>query len=531
MARTSIPSRYTTGGVINNKIKKMSNNENNKRIIKNSLYLYARMFIMMAIGLYTSRIILKVLGVDNFGIYNAVGGIVSVFLIIRGSLSASTQRYITFALGENDQNKLSKVFSTSIIIHTCIAIAVVFFAETLGLWFLYNKMIIPDDRMFAALWTFQCVIVSTVVMIMSVPHNALIIAHEKMGIYAKISLFEVFAKLVFVFMLEYIQYDKLIIYSTTLVAIQIAVRIFYVQYCKKNYQESKFKYQIDKALIKDMGKFAGWSLFGNTAFITYTQGLNILLNTFLGPAINAARGIAVNIQGYANQFITGFQTAINPQITKSYAAGEYNYLHSLVFRSAKYSYYLIFIISLPIIIETPSILKLWLGEYPEYTVIFARLILMSTIINSMANPLITAIKATGKIKVYESVVGGLMLTILPVSYVLLRLGYPPYSVFIVHLTTEIVAQNARILIVGRQIKLKYMDFIKEVVLKVAAVTVVSSILPIYLHSQFCHSAMMSVANCAITLICSLIVIYTIGLNSKERKSITRLVFSKIKKNG
>ena len=506
-------------------------NENNKRIVKNSLYLYARMFIMMAIGLYTSRVILKVLGVDDFGIYNAVGGIVSVFLIIQGSLSASTQRYITFALGENAPNKLNKIFSTSVIIHTAISIIIVLFAETAGLWFLYNKMIIPADRMMAALWTYQCVIVSTVVMIISVPYNALIIAHEKMGIYAKISLFEAFAKLAFVIILKYVPFDKLVIYSTTLVAIQIIVRIFYVQYCKKNYQESKFKYQIDKSLIKDMGKFAGWSLFGNTAFITYTQGLNLLLNTFFGPAINAARGIAINIQAQASQFITGFQTAINPQITKSYAAGEYNYLHSLIFRSGKFSYYLIFIISLPIIIEAPTILRLWLGEYPDYTVVFARLILMSTIINSMANPLITAIKATGKIKVYESVVGGLMLTILPISYVFLKLGYPPYCVFIVHLLTELVAQNARILIVGKNIQLRYMDFMKEVVAKIALITIVSGILPAYIHMQYCDSTVMSIANCGITIIYSAITIYTLGLNSKERKSITRLVFSKIKKNG
>lgn len=489
------------------------------------------MFIMMAIGLYTSRIILKVLGVDDFGIYNAVGGIITVFLIIQASLSASTQRYITFALGENVPSRLSRVFSTSILIHVGISIAIVLFAETAGLWFLYNKMIIPEDRMVAAFWTYQCVIISTVVMIISVPYNALIIAHEKMGIYAKISLFEAFAKLIFVFLLVYVPFDKLIIYSILLVAIQITVRIFYVQYCKKSYQDCKFKYQIDKVMIKDMSKFAGWSLFGNTAFITYTQGLNLLLNTFFGPTINAARGIAVNIQAYANQFIIGFQTAINPQITKSYAAGELKYLHNLVFRSAKFSYYLIFIISLPIIIETPTILTLWLGEYPDYTVVFTQLIIMSTIINSMANPLITAIKATGKIKVYESVVGGLMLTILPVSYVFLRLGYPPYCVFIIHLLTELVAQNARILIVGKSIQLRYMDFIKEVVAKVALITIVSSILPAYIHMQYCDSTVMSIANCGITIIYNMITIYALGLNSKERKGITKLFLNKIKKNG
>lgn len=489
------------------------------------------MFIMIAVGLYTSRIILSVLGIDDYGIYNAVGGIISIFSIIQGTLSTSTQRYITYALGENNKERLCKVFSTSIIIHIGIAIAIVLLAETVGLWFLYNKMVIPDNRMFAALWTYQCVIISTVLMIMSVPYNALIIGHEEMGIYAKISLFETFAHLVFVFALAYITYDKLIIYATLLVAIQFSVRMFYIHFCKKRYEESKFKYQIDNALIKDMGRFAAWSLFGNTAFMTYTQGLNLLLNTFFGPAINAARGIAVTIQSRTIQFITGFQTAINPQITKSYATKEYDYLHKLISRSSKFSYYMILLLSLPIIIEAPTILRIWLGNYPEYTVIFIRVILMTTIINSMANPLITLVKATGDVKKYECIIGGLMLTILPISYIFLRLGYPPYSVFIVHLAIEIIAQNFRIIIAGNKIGLSYKKFAGEILVKVSLVTIVSSLLPVYIHLNYCHDSISSFTNCIITFIYSAIIIYILGLNKAERKAIINLVFKKLRKNG
>ncbi|MBR3612347.1 MAG: lipopolysaccharide biosynthesis protein [Bacteroidaceae bacterium] len=506
-------------------------NENNKRIIKNSLYLYARMFILLAIGLYTSRIILETLGVNDYGIYNAVGGIVTVFLVIQATLSTSTQRYITYALGKNDREQLNNVFSTSVIVHILFSVILVILAETAGLWFLYNKMIIPEERMFAALWTYQCVIISTVVMIISVPYNALIIAHEKMGIYAKISLFEAFAKLLLVFIIKYIPYDKLIIYSTFLVAIQLIVRFIYAHYCSKNYKESKIKYRIEKTLIKEMGKFAAWSLFGATAFMTYTQGLNLLLNTFFGPAINAARGIAVQVQSHAIQFITGFQTAINPQITKSYAAGDFKYLHELIFRSSKFSYYLILAISLPIIIEAPTILTLWLGKYPDYSVIFIRIILASSIINCMANPLITTIKATGNVKTYECVVGGLMLTILPISYIFLKMGYPPYIVFIVHLVIEIIAQNARILIVARRIQLTYKEFISNIIVKVISVTVISSIIPVCIHYHYCHSKTISIINCMIAVASALATIYIIGLNNKERTTITRTILKKIKKNG
>lgn len=503
---------------------------NNKRLAKNTLYLYFRMALLMCIGLYTSRVILNTLGVEDYGIYNAVGGVIAIFNIIQGTFSTSTQRFITFVLGKNDPQQLNRVFSTSVIIHIAIALIIAIFAETLGLWFLYNKMQIPADRMFAAFWVFQCVIISTVVMIISVPYNALIIAHEKMGVFAKISLFEAFAKLFLVLMLKFVPLDKLIVYAITLVTIQLIVRLFYTQYCKKNYKESHVTYKYDRSLIKDMSKFAGWSLVGNTAFITYTQGLNILLNTFFGPAVNAARGIAVNVQGHVLQLITGFQTAINPQITKTYAAGELKYMHELIFRSSKFSYLLMLVISLPIIIEAPAILYLWLGNVPENTVIFLRIILMSTLINTIANPLITSIKATGNIKVYEIVVGGLMLAILPISYVFLRLGYPPYTVFLVHLVIEIIAQNARILIVGKNIKLTYLDFVKKIIVRIAIITVLCSILPAYLHFHYCHNTMSSMVNCAVTVVYCIIIVYMLGLNKNEKRVITRFILKKIKRN-
>ena len=502
---------------------------NNKRIAKNAMALYFRMILITCVGLYTSRIILKVLGVNDYGIYNAVGGIIAMFNIIRGSLAASTQRYITYGLGKNDHTYLNKVFSTSVIIHICLAILIVLLAETIGLWFLYNKMIIPEERMVATFWVYQCVVASSVIMLISIPYNALIIAHEKMGIYAKISIFEAFAKLFIVFLLQFVTYDRLIVYAFLLVMVELSIRVWYTMYCKKNYKESNVIYQIDKSLIKEIAVFAGWSFFGNAAYITYTQGLNILLNTFFGPVVNAARGIAIQVQSLTHQLVTGFQTAINPQITKSYASGNLTYMHSLIFRSCKFSYYLILLISIPIIVETDTILRVWLGDYPENTVTFIRIILLTTLINSMANPLITAVKATGKVKKYESIVGGLMLTILPISYICLRLGYPPYSVFLVHLTIEIIAQNIRVLIVGKSLKFSFWKFFFNIQFRIIFITILASILPLYLHHISDGTIIASIAICTISVVCSAVVIAIFGLNKNERNTILHLISKKILK--
>ena len=502
------------------------NSQNNKRIAKNAMALYFRMILITCVGLYTSRVILKVLGIEDYGIYNAIGGIIAMFNIIRGSLATSTQRYITYGLGKNDPTYLSKVFSTSVIIHICLAIFIILLAETIGLWFFYNKMIIPAERLTAAFWVYQCVVASSVIMIISIPYNALIIAHEKMGIYAKISIFEAFAKLFIVFLLMLATYDRLILYALLLVLVELTIRLCYTQYCKKNFKESKIVYQIDKSLIKEISVFAGWSFFGNAAYITYTQGLNILLNTFFGPVVNAARGIAIQVQSLTNQLVTGFQTAINPQITKSYASGNLAYMHSLIFRSCKFSYYLILLISLPIIIETDTILKIWLGNYPDYTVVFIRIILFVNLIHSIANPLITAVKATGNVKTYEIIVNGLMLTILPISYISLRLGYPPYSVFLVHLIIEILVQNVRVLIVGKELNFSFWKFFCDIQIRIVFITILASILPLYLHHISNGTIIVSIAICIISVVCGAVVIVIFGLNKNERNAILRLVSKK-----
>lgn len=315
---------------------------NSKRIAKNTLLLYFRMLFMMAVSLFTSRVILNTLGVEDYGINNVVGGIVAMFGFINSSMTSATQRYITFALGKGEKERLKTVFSTSLQIHSLIALLIVLLGETIGMWFLYNKMQIPSDRMEAAFWVLQCSIVSTVVMIISVPYNAAIIAHEKMSAFAYISVLEVVLKLLIVYILVVFSVDKLILYAFLFLGIQIFIRFCYSIYCNRHFKETKYRHVWDKALFKEMTGFAAWSLFGNLSAVLFTQGLNMLLNVFFGPAVNAARGVAVQVQHAIQQFVGNFQMALNPQITKNYAKGEMQEMYNLMYRSARFSFYLLF---------------------------------------------------------------------------------------------------------------------------------------------------------------------------------------------
>lgn len=462
--------------------------QNNKRIARNTLLLYFRMILTMLVTLYTSRVVLNILGITDFGIYNVVGGIVAMFGFLNGSMSTTTQRYITFELGKGNFEQLNKVFNTCQLILGSLSIIIIILAETIGLWFLYNKMQIPADRFNAAFWVFQTSILTTVIMLMSVPYNATIIAHERMSAFAYISILEVSLKLGMVFLLLAFSIDKLILYTFLMLGVQLSIRIIYSIYCSKNFKETKFKLVLDKNLIKEMTSFTSWNLFGNIACIAYTQGINILLNMFFGPVVNAARGISVQVQNAINQFSSNFQMAINPQITKTYATGDYTYMHKLIYRSSKFTFLLLLLISLPVMIETQTILNIWLKKVPDYSSIFLRLMILTTIIDAVANPLMIAASSTGKVKLYQSVIGGILLLILPISYILLKRGGNPQSVFIVHLFICIIAFMIRLFIVRPMIHLQISSYIKEVLLKCFIVTCVAVPLPIILkyliHDDF-----------------------------------------------
>ncbi len=457
---------------------------NNKRIAKNTLMLYIRMFFTMLVSLYTSRVILQTLGVDDFGIYNVVGGIITMFTFINSAMISSTQRYLNFDLVSDNEAKLRSVFSTSLQIHALIALVIIILGETVGLWLLKEKLVIPESRQTAAMWVYQCSIVACVVNIMSAPYNADIIAHEKMSVFAYISILEVTLKLAIVYLLMLSPYDKLIVYALLLLCVQLLIRGIYTRYCHKHFSESHFKAGIDKGLFREMFGFAGWSFFGNMAFVLYTQGLNMMLNIFFGTAANAARGIAVQVQSAVQQFVDGFQTAINPQITKTYAVGDLEQMHSLMFRSARFSFLLLYFISLPILLETDFLLKIWLKIVPENAVVFTQIMICISLIYTTANPCVKANQATGKVKIYQIVVGGTLLTILPISYVVLKLGAPAYSVFIVHFCVESTAQFLRMFMLRDLINLPMKSYLKNIYLPVLLTVIASVLLPVFVRMQF-----------------------------------------------
>ena len=475
---------------------------------------------MMFVTLFTSRVVLQSLGVEDYGIYNVVGGIITMFSFISSTLSTASQRYITFELGKGSEGNMSKIFSICFFLHLGIAFIVVAIAEPVGLWFIYNKLLIPSDRLVAAVWVYQFTILSMILMFLSVPFNALIIAYEKMNAFAAISIVDAVMRLLIAYSIILCSSDKLIVYAFLMFAAQLSVQACYMIYCYRNFPESHYKHHWDKALVKEMGKFASWSVFGNLAYVTYTQGLNLLLGTFFLPVVNAARGIAVQVQSAVNQFVTSFQTAINPQIIKNCSSGNMLEMINLVFRSSRFSFYLLMIMTIPVILETEVLLQLWLKNVPNYTIVFLRIILLTTWINSIANPLIISVKATGNVKKYESTVGVLMILILPISYFFLKIGYPPVTVFIVHLCMECLAMVCRILITRSLVHFSLRRYVKEVLLRIITVGCFAIIIPLLFYLYIDSSVLRFFMVCGVSVICSVISILLFGLTKGERVYIT-----------
>lgn len=494
---------------------------NNKRIAKNTILLYVRMLFIMAVQLYTSRVVLNTLGVVDYGLYNVVGGIVTMFAFLNGAMVTSTQRYITFELGKGNLQRLKEVFTTCIQIHLFISLIIILLGETVGLWFLYEKMVIPEDRFAAAMWVYQLSILTMCIQVMSVPYNSDIVAHERMGVFAAISVIEVLLKLVVVYMLVIGDFDKLILYAIFIALIQLLIRFVYTWYCNKQFQESRLIKVYDKSLVKEMGKFMGWNIWGNLAATLFGTGLNLLLNMFFGPMVNAARAIAVQVETVIANFSTNFLMAVNPQITKFYAQNNLQDMHRLIFRASKFAFFLLLALSLPVILETEMILRVWLKIVPAYTVVFLRLLLVIVIVDSVARPLMTAAAATGDVKLYQSLIGGIQLSIVPIAYIVLKLGGTPESVYLVHLTICIIAFLARLCIIKSMIDLSLRQYFFSVILRCVLVLLVSLpiiylikfILPVSILSTIC----VFVVSVLITFSSS----YLFGLTQSEREFVRK----------
>lgn len=504
---------------------------NNKRIAKNTLMLYFRMFFIMAVSLYTSRVVLKTLGVEDFGIYNVVGGIVAMMGILNGAMSVSTQRYLTFELGKGDMVRLKQVFSTCFLIYLLLSGIFLVLAETVGLWFLNNKLVIPEERMVAANWVYQFSIISSINSLMSNPYNAVLIAREKMSIYAYIGILEVVLKLVIVYLIIIAPFDHLVAYGAFFFLMSLIVTMVYRIYCIRNYEESRFKYYWDKKLFQQLLAYSGWNLFGSMAGMVKGQGLNILLNMFFSASVNASRGIAYQINTAITQFFNNFYTAVRPQITKYYAQGDLDNMFKLVFRSSKFSYYLIYLLSLPIIIEAPSIIQLWLGQLPDYVVSFTRMIVLISAVDSMASPLMTACHSTGKIQLYQSVVGTLIILNVPISYCFLKYGgCSPNVVFVTSLLISIITLLLRVWIVKYLIKsFPAWQYIYKVFGLSIIISILAAILPLTMHVLLPSSFVNMVLVIMASVLSTITSIYFLGITSGEKKAIMGIIKKKIHK--
>lgn len=505
--------------------------ENNKRIAKNTIYLYIRMLLTMLVQLYTSRVVLNVLGVEDYGIYNIVGGVVVLFSFINGSLASATQRFLNFEIGRSDLVKTKRVFSMSLTIHMCVAIAVALLAETVGLWFLNTQMNIPAERIAVSNWVYQFSIFTVCMSFVQVPYYASVVAYEKMSFFAKIAIVEVLLKLLIVFLLVYISFDKLILYSVLIFGVSVIIFSCYKYYCNLHISISKYSYFWDRDLFTQLLGFSGWMLLGAAAGVGSTQGVNILLNIFYGVTVNAAVGISNQINAAVNQFVSNLQTAFMPQIVKLYAAGDMNRLYDLVNRSSRFSFLLLFAIACPLLLNIDFILNLWLKNVPEYASMFCTLILIYSMIEAISKPVGIVIHATGRVKHYNILMSLVLSLNIIFSFLFLKRGFTPGVVFVIYIFVSILCFVVRLLLAKRYNALRISKFIQNVVLRVIVVVLFALPLPGYVSSCYVQWQSLFVT-IAVFIPIYILVFYYLGLTKTERIGLHKFVitkFSRLKK--
>ncbi len=500
-----------------------------KRIVKNTMFLYIRMFLIMGITLYTSRIVLRELGVSDYGVYNLVAGFVTMLGFFNAAMSTATQRYLSFDIGKGNIQQLSKTFSVTLTIHIAIAVLALFFAETIGLWYINNKMIFPHERLFAVNVVYQFSILTFLLNIIQVPYNALIIARERMNMYAYVSILEAVLKLSIVFFLVYFGSDKLITYSVLTFCVAFIIRLIYQIYCRHQFKESKYKFQYDKQYFKELISYSGWNLFGNIASVAKGQGVNIVLNIFFGTVVNAAYGITNQVFTAVNLFVSNFQLALNPQIIKNYSQGNFKQSHYLISQGTKFSFFLMLIIVTPILLNTDYILNFWLKTPPEHTTIFVQLCLINILIDCLSGSLMTGAQATGKIKWYQIIVGTLVFLNLPISYFVLKLGAKPYSVYYVSIFISIISLQFRLYFLKKTMNFDVKTYYWTVLLKVIVLSCLALIMVYCIKTYFRYevSFLVFIVESISIVLLLIFLIILLGTTKKERDLIIQLVRKKI----
>ena len=495
---------------------------NNKRIAKNAMMLYVRMLFTLVVGLYTSRVVLHVLGVSDFGLYNVVGGIVTIFTFLNGTLTTGTQRFLSYAIGEGNKEKLKKVFDTSVILHALVSIVILILAETVGLWLLHYKMNIPTGRENAAFWVFQFSIITTILNILQVPYRASLVANERMDIFAYMGIYETVMKLAIVYLLLITSIDKLIMYAFLIMMVHTTAILFNILYCRNNFEECTYSFSFDKKIFGEIASFSGWNIFGCGAVSMQGQGVNILLNMFFGTVINAARGIAFQVNNVVMQFVNNFQTAVNPQIVKLYAAGETKEMIKLVINNSKFAAYLLLVIAVPVSIELEFLLVLWLGDYPDYTPIFIRIILFQSLIQTMTRPIVMVVHAVGKMKMVNLTAGGALILILPISYVLMKYGCDPITIFLVNLIPWFFETFFELYYENKYCGFPIWRFYKEVYGRVFPIALLLVAVPYLVHSFIPIAGWgRLLIVCTISVITSAVSIYYLGLSKHLREMVLK----------
>lgn len=497
---------------------------NNKRIARNTLLLYIRMGVSMIVSLYTARVVLGALGEVDYGILNVVTGCVAIFTFLNGALSGSTSRFLTFELGRGDQEQLRRTFSATLVIHIVLAIAIVILSETIGLWLLVNKLVIPVERMSAAHWAYQIGILAMVISIIQVPFGASIIAHEKMNIYAYMSLFDVGAKLALAFLIQVIGGDKMIIWALMTMVVGLLYTAIYILYCRKQFAETRnLRFYKDKTLYKQLFSYSWWDLLGQISGMLQGQGINILLNMFFGPIMNTARAISYQVQGALTQFANNFMLASRPQIIKLYAADKTDEMMKLVYLSSCMAFYLSFVLTLPLCLELKYVLDLWLGDYPSETIPFTMLILINSLIVNIKSSRVAAIHATGHIKLTNITVGVILCSIFPIAYILLRMGFEATSVFVALIAVTFIAEVVAVFVLRKYVKFSVAQYWIQVYGRCILVAI-CSYLPVYaVHAAMSEGFIRLITVCATSVVVVGGFVYTIGINRETRTSLNNFI--------
>ena len=505
------------------------NSYRTRRIAKNTLMLYVRMLFMMFMGLYTSRIVLQALGEGDYGIYNVVGGVVAMFTIISGALNSAVSRFITFEMGKGEGARLNKVYSTAVIIQIVLAAVVVVVAEPVGLWFIDNEMTISPERIPAARWVLHFSLLAFVVNLMSVPQMASITAHERMSAYAWIGILDGLLRFGVALLISCSGHDRLVTYAALMAVSVLMVRMAYGIYCRLHFPECRFRPVFDRPLMKEMFSFAGWNFIGVTAGVLRDHGGNILVNVFSGSvAVNAARGVALQLSNAVQSFVTNFMTAVNPQITKSYAAGEKDYMFSLMRKSSRMAYYLLLIIVLPVIFNVDYLLSIWLDDVPAGAASFARLFLILALSESLSGPLMTGMQATGNIRDYQIVVGGLIMLNFPVSYIFLKAGAGPEITVVVSIVISQICLFARLYMLHRQVDFPVSEFLKRVYLNIIIVTLTAVVLPVALMRYMPAGLAGFLLSVILCVGCAGLAVLFKGCSSAERKEMWNMIRRRVR---